>query len=142
VRYIPRSNEILGWVAGKSSETVNCCAFLKRGLIGALTVSHVWTVWVVFDRSGVFLKNPPARSVVTIGSNLFVNMQRRPKIRQSWLNLTTRFFVWFPTRNICDSAPPCRSADIPNAATRSPAYDVGSYWSQVDIALVTGTEIG
>jgi hypothetical protein len=57
------------------------------------TLSHVWTVWVVFDRSGVFLKNPLARSVVTIGSNLFVNMQRRPKISQSWLNLTTRFFV-------------------------------------------------
>jgi hypothetical protein len=95
-------------------------------------VSHVWTVWVVFDRSGVFLKNPPARSVVTIGSNLFVNMQRRSKISQSGLNLTTRLFVRFPTRNICNSAPPCRSADIPNAATRSPAYDVDSYWSHFD----------
>jgi hypothetical protein len=31
-------------------------------------VSHVWTVWVVFDRSGVFLKNPPASSVVTIAA--------------------------------------------------------------------------
>jgi hypothetical protein len=31
---IARSNEILGW-AGKALETVNCCAFLKRRLIGA-----------------------------------------------------------------------------------------------------------
>jgi hypothetical protein len=29
---IPRSNEIL--MAGKALETVNCCAFLKRRLIG------------------------------------------------------------------------------------------------------------
>jgi hypothetical protein len=106
-------------------------------------VSHVWTVWVVFDRSGVFSKEPP-RSLCCHDWVQLIRKYAAPAEKQSVLVKLDYPFDFRPET----SATVHPLVGAPTSRTRQPGRPpttsilIGVISIQVDIALVTGTEIG